>query len=746
MFGLKPPPSSPMGPAQPSPTTNALVAQGGRMPITSYGGVVAISQKRLSQEARAKVEERQAEPEIQSLVQYLRQCWWKARDHKRMTVEPDLFSNLRQRKGEYDPDKLAKIQQQGGSEVFMTLTGNKCRSASSWIKDVYLGQQGDRPWTVGPGNYPELSDDVHQQIIAQVQQAMQRALAAGYQPQPGEAYELAQTIKTQTLSAMKEEAARRAERMGDKMEDQLLDGGWMQAMADFIDDLVTFKAACLKGPVVRRQRKLTWEAGPNGTYAPQVQDQLVPEFERVSPFDIYPSPDSYGVEDGYLFQRHRLTRRSLLALKGVEGYDNDAIDYVLDQYYLQGWTEWLFGDAERADVEGRSPPFLRGNPDERIDALQFWGSVNGRRLIDDWHMSEKDIPDPNDDYEIEGWLINQTVIKCMLNPDPLRRRPYYVTAYAKEPGNFWGTALPEVIADIQAVCNATARALVNNMGISSGPQVAVTVDRLPPGEDVTNVYPWKIWQFTSDPTGSQQKPIEFFQPNPMVAELMGLYEKFEQKADDYTGIPKYLVGGETTGGIGRTSSGLSMMLQNAGKAIKQVVTNIDVDVTEPLLKRLYDFNMRYATDPDLKGDIDIVVKGANAVVAKDALHLRRNEFLQATSNPIDMQIVGAEGRATVLREIAKGLDLDTDKIVPDSEMMKIRAASINQNIAAQNAPKPGAPGAPGSPPSGQQPLQANGAPHPGIKPTPHPGMAPQQPQLRNQAGNPSSIMTPVAHL
>ena len=722
MAGL-PIPSSQFGGETPGP----------QMPMTSYGGVVAISQGRLDAAEKAAALERQQEPEISSLVGYIKERWQKARDHKRMTIEPKMLSALRQRQGQYDPDKLNDIRQTGGSEVFLTLTGNKCRSASSWIKDVYMGQNAERPWSLSASPVPDLPPDVTQQVTQYIQGVVQAALAAGYQPQPGEAYELMQSVKTQTLAALREEAQRRADRMADKMEDQLMEGGWQQAIADFIDDLVTFQVACMKGPVVRRKKKLKWHPGPNGTYNAVVEDKLVPEWERISPFDIYPSPDSTGPEDGYLIERHRLTRSALLALKGVDGYDSAAIDMVLDDYYTNGYQEWLFGDAERAEAEGRSPPFLRGNPDGRIDAVQFWGSVNGRTLID-WGMDKKSVPDEVDEYEVEAWLINHTVIKCVLNPDPLKRRMYYVTSYAKNPGGFYGNALPELIEDIQAICNATARALVNNMGIASGPQVGVTVDRLPPGEDVTNIYPWKVWQFTSDNTGSTQAPITFFQPNPMVAELMGVYEKFEQKADDYTGIPKYMVGGETTGGIGRTSSGLSMMIQNAGKAIKQVIGNVDTDVVQKLLQRLVDWNMRYAEDPDLKGDVNVVVRGANSAVAKDAIHLRRNEFLQATANPIDMQIVGAEGRASLLREVAKDLDINVDRVVPDHETMKLRAAAINQQMAQQNEP---------AGPSGPQPVQA---PKPGNPMTSNPAMAggvphPAGPQLRAPGANPSALFT-----
>ena len=38
------------------------------------------------------------------------------------------------------------------------------------------------------------------------------------------------------------------------------------------------------------------------------------------------------------------------------------------------------------------------------------------------------------------------------------------------------------------------------------------VDRLADGEDLTNMYPWKIWQTTSDKTGGGQPGVRFFQP------------------------------------------------------------------------------------------------------------------------------------------------------------------------------------------------------------------------------------------
>ena len=86
-------------------------------------------------------------------------------------------------------------------------------------------------------------------------------------------------------------------------------------------------------------------------------------------------------------------------------------------------------------------------------------------------------------------------------------------------------------------------------------------------------------------------------------------------ADEITGIPKYMTG-QHVPGAGRTSSGLSMLISNAGKSIKQVIANIDHDVLTPMLERQYQRNLRYSEDPDLIGDVQIIAKGAMSLVVK----------------------------------------------------------------------------------------------------------------------------------
>lgn len=133
----------------------------------------------------------------------------------------------------------------------------------------------------------------------------------------------------------------------------------------------------------------------------------------------------------------------------------------------------------------------------------------------------------------------------------------------------------------------------------------------------------------------------------------------------------------------------SRLMSNAGKSIKQVITNIDEEVIRPAIERLYFYNMRYGDDPDLKGDVSIVARGASALIIKEQAQMRQNQFLQiALSSPVVQQVVGMEGIAELLRQSAKTLDLNPDRVVPPVEILKQRMAqqqAMQQQAMQQQA-------------------------------------------------------------
>lgn len=618
----------------------------------------------LEAQARRESTEQNQQPVIQGLAGQVKGRWEIAKDSKR-ELEDRMLQCLRQRQGDYDPDKLADIKRQGGSEIFIQLTSVKCRAATSWLRDALLGTGADKPWGLHSTPIPELPETVMQNLQqTMAQQLYQMALQGEQQPDPEALKIVAAQMKDAALRQMKEDSGDRIKRMEDRMEDQLVEGGFLKAFNQFLDDIVTFPFAVIKGPVKRKRTKLMW-----------VGEELVPteeirnEWERVDPFNLYWAPWASDIQDGFVIERHKMTRNDLEALIGVEGYSEAAIRTVLSDFEQGGLREWLWTDSAQAEAEGKDTTEVIYNED-LIDAIQLWDSISGQMLID-WDSDFKDVVDPQKPYACEVWLIGNTVIRAVINYDPLGRKPYYVTSYEQIPGVVAGHGVTDLCRDSQAMVNAAARSLANNMGIASGPQVGVNISRLPAGSDITQMYPWKIWQFQAADYNDPSQPIQFFQPNSNAQELMAVFEKFSNRADEDTMIPRYM-SGEYTPGAGRTSSGLAMLLSNAGKGIKQVISNIDQNIMIPLLERLYQDNLRYNPDPDMVGDVEIVAKGATNLVLKEAEAVRRNEFLALVLNsPAAQQIVGLNGVAELLRESAKNLNGNVDRIVPDRQQVSV---------------------------------------------------------------------------
>lgn len=607
---------------------------------------------------------------------HINSCWTQAKMAKQDITER-LLKCERQRRGEYDPDKAIEIADTGGSDIYMMLTDVKCAAAKSWIQDVML--QASRPFDLVPSQEPQIPPEVRLSIIDLVRTEAEDYVMAGQELHPETFRKRLAEVHDMISMRVKEEAKATAERMAQVIQDQLDTGKFKPAMQDFIDDFVTYPTAILKGPSVRRKKNLQW--GPD--YTPIVVTDMVREVSRVSPYDIFPSANSMGVDDGFLIQRHRLSAKTLESMKGVPGYSDNDIDQAIIRYAKTGYRYNEYGDQQRDDLEGKTNSQLHN--DHLIEALEFWGPVMGDLLIQ-WGM--KDV-DPNKVYEINAWQVANFTIKVVINPDPLGERPYEIASWRSIPGAFWGMALPENMRDVQIMCNAAARSLANNMGIASGPQVEIAVDRLADGEDVTQMYPWKIWQTTSDKTGGGQKAVNFFMPEMKAAELMGIYNQFAKQADEVTGIPNYIYGsGSGASGAGRTASGLSMLMDNAAKGIKTAVGTID-DVVTMVVTRFYVHNMIYNPDPYIKGDFRVVAKGAMGLIAKEQIQVRRNEFLNLVlSNQIALQIVGPEGAAYLLRETAMGLQMDTDRLVPSVEMMKFKKEQIEMAMQQLQATMP----------------------------------------------------------
>ncbi|MEO2054746.1 MAG: hypothetical protein ABGX83_05545 [Nitrospira sp.] len=614
---------------------------------------------------------------IIGLAAHLARCWEEAKRGK-LRIEQQMLKNLRQRNGQYEPEKLNAIKQMEGSEVFVMATETKCQAAHNWVMDI-MKPAGDKPWEIKPTPEPDLPPGVEEEVRENVkmqvlQEIFATQMASGELPDPAEVADEIHARSNQIQEAIEDglmdRAKDAAEKMSTRISDILVEGGWEEAFMQVVDDIITFPAGIIKSPVFMRRNVRKWVRDNTGQYSPKEEKKIVMDFQRVSPFDGYPEPDTSTINEGYFIERHRLTRKQLNELIGVPGYNDAAIYAVLEEYGQGGIKEWLIPDQERLEEEAKESTALYQS--SRIQALEYWGPVQGKDLLE-WGMPSERIENPLLDYEVNAWWVGRHVIKAVINPDQTGEKPYGMGVFRKIPGALWGKGLPQVIADSQDIINATARALINNVGISSGPQVEIDHSRMLPGEDTANIWPWRIWR-TTNVAMSTSPAIRFYQPQINAGPLLEIFEKFDAQIDEQSGVPKFSHGDPNIQGAGKTASGLSMLMTAAARGIKALVAEIDSKIVAPSITRIFDYLMRFDPDMSIKGDLKVVTRGVASLMAREQRSMRINEALANTNNPADLAIMTLPGRRELMKEGFKSLDVDVEKIVPEADVDALEGA------------------------------------------------------------------------
>lgn len=620
------------------------------IPVQGRGTLRIVTPDQLNQRDAMQKALENAKPEVlDDLANYIRKMFEAAKRHRTSSgIDEEMISFLRAYNGEYSPTKKAEIAQFGGSDVFARITAAKCRGATSLLRDIYLS--ADQPWSIEPSPDPRLPGSVTRDIDAVVGGEAMYLIMNGSPPEK------------EQLQARKEDlikAAKMAERSKAKLEaveaerrinDILVEGKFWEAFSQILTDLPIYHCAIIKGPTIRNAECLYW--GPDGAAEMKTQPKFF--WDRVSPFDLWFTPGAADLAHTDTFERQRLSVTDLYDLIGLPGYHENNIRETIRKHGEGGLREWnLMFEQERRKIENRGDQTAHDDP--MMDCIEFQGKVLGKYLKE-WNL--KGVDDDEKPYFITCWMIDKLVIKAMLNPN-LRKRPnYYVTSFDRQPGTLYGSGVAEVLADIQDVMNATLRSLVNNMAMSSGPQVFFNEELLNPNQN-SQLYPWKQWKYTTDPANPQATPVGFFQPNSNAADLLGVYARFNDIADEVSAIPRYMTGDQKVGGAGRTASGLAMLMSNANKALQNVAENVDDDIFEPVLQTLYDLVMLTDETGMLRGDESIKVNGVRNVVKQEQDRVRQLEFLQLTANEFDMPIVGPN-RAKIIQQVANRLGLEVD--------------------------------------------------------------------------------------
>ena len=603
--------------------------------------------------------------ELASLGSILKSKYTEYKD-ARDDIEDDWIEDLRAFMGQYDPDVLSKIQSKGDrSQVYVGLTRTKVLAAYSRITDL-LFQPGQKFFSIEKtplSKQPLVEQELAERAALEIQQAAEQVGTAGIE-------ELVMARLSELTEEIEAETEQRVKNMEEAILDQAVENNLEGKMKDAIMEQVIFGTGAMKAGTLRIEKDHKWIKGDEG-FNLIYEENAMPEMEAVSIFDLYPDPHATSVDDMRdIFRRHIISRAEFNALKDYPGFNVDLINECIEMN-PEGNHDEAQHEVDRRNIANVNDS---NTNTEKFEVLEFWGSLNGHDLEDAGvEFGEDD--DLSMEYDANIWMVSGKVIKAQLNPLPGGVIPYFIFPYEKNPHAFWGTGVPRMMRDSQATMNAATRIYLDNVALSSGPMVEVNTDIMASGEDPTELYPWRV--FLREGGDGNQPMVRFYQPQSNSPALVSVIELFRRFADETTALPSY-THGQTQSSLNRTATGISILMSNANIVLKSVIKNIDDFLTKPMIRSLYDWNMTWNENENVKSDMRIVAKGSTALIQKEVQSQRLLQFLSLINNPLDAQMINRE---KLLTDIAKSLDIDPDEVIKtDKEMMDEQA--LQQAILA----------------------------------------------------------------
>jgi len=669
--------------------------------------------------------------EKSSLITFVKDRFKRSEDSRR-SDEDRWIRAYRNYRGLYGSD--VQFTDSEKSRVFVKVTKTKTLAAYGQIVDVLFGNN-KFPLSVNPSVLPDgVAESVHINIDPNASQAGD-ALKAVTRNQPSRPYLIDGTTKLEpgeTMNDLRKRLGPLAEKMdavsekiveGDgttqttvtfhpamvaakkmekKIHDQLQESGASVHLRSMAFEMALLGTGVMKGPFATDKEYPNWNE--DGEYEPLIK--TVPECNHVSVWNFYPDPEATCMEDAeYVVERHKMSRTELRALRSRPYFMDDAIQYAIDKgpdYVQKHWEMTMDDDQTTPDSE-------------RWEVLEFWGFVDTAMLEDYGVKIPKELKDL-DEVNANVWVCNGEVIRMVLNPFKPTRIPYYATPYEHNPYSFFGVGIAENMDDTQTLMNGFMRMAIDNAALSGNLIIEVDETNLVPGQDLS-VYPGKIFRRQGGAPGQAIFGTKF--PN-VAQENMQLFDKARVLADESTGFPSFAHGQTGVSGVGRTASGISMLMSAANGSIRTVVKNVDDYLIRPLGRAFFAFNMQFDFDPDIRGDLEVHASGTESLMANEVRSQRLMQFLQVAQNPVLAPFAKMD---YIIREIAKSMDLDPDKVTNSMQDAAIQAEILKGFQAPQPVPAgpEGVPAPEGQGPQAVADTSGGGGSQMGVGTAPTPG-------------------------
>ena len=589
---------------------------------------------------------------------------FKSAEIARREVEQRWLKDLRQYRGQYDPEVLQRIHP-NRSKAFIRITRTKVKTVDSRLVDLLFPANGDSNWSIKPTVIPELSPENMRAILTSIQQS-------GVQ----------QVTKDMLDTAVKSLADSRAEKMSTQITDQLSKMNYRDTLRNVIHSGNQYGTGILKGPMIMLSKTKSYSQveGKDGSvnWKLETKDQLLPYIENVPVWDFYPDMSSYRIEDcRFCIQRHKMNKRQLLDLSKRSDFLSDAVTSYIEKEQEGNWEDKYFDSQIKEIGERSSSKFGQKKAERKYEILEYWGFLDASDLEDAGATVPEEL---RGDLEIAAnvWVLGDKVIKAAVSHLGDLQWPFFLYYYDKDETSIFGEGIPTILRDIQELVNSAFRAMLDNAAIAAGPQFEVNLDLLSEDEDPTDIHPFKVWLRTGEGAEAATQAVRVMEMPSHTTEFLSMCQAFENYADEVTTIPRYMWG-DNTPGIGRTASGMSMLMGSANITIKDQVKNFDDGISKPFITAMYHWNMKFTDDPAVKGDYDITAEGMSSLVAKEVYSQSLMQFAQITNNPAYSQMVRHD---IMLKSIADALELsDKNLILSDQEV------KANQQMQQQEEQK-----------------------------------------------------------
>jgi hypothetical protein len=473
-----------------------------------------------------------------------------------------------------------------------------------------------------------------------------------------------------------------AKNMEKQIMDQLQESNASKQLRSTAFEMALFGTGVMKGPFAVDKEYPNWDE--EGNYNPIFK--TVPSTSHVSVWNFFPDPDASNMDEAqYVIERHKLSRSQLRGLKKRPYFRSNVIDEVIaagESYDKKYWEDDLSDYAPEHGID-------------RFEVLEYWG------MCDVDMLEENDVDIPKDLKEFDElqaniWISNGKLIRMVLNPFKPATIPYMAAPYELNPYSFFGVGLAENMDDTQTLMNGFMRMSVDNAVLSGNLLIEVDETNLVPGQDLS-VYPGKVFRRQGGAPGQAIFGTKF--PN-VSNENLQLFDKARQLADESTGFPSFAHGQTGVQGVGRTASGISMLMNAAAGSIKTVIKNVDDYLLKPLGDGMFRFNMQFNFNKDIKGDLEVQARGTESLMANEVRSQRLMSFLQVASNPA---LAPFAKFPYIIREIAKSMELDPEKVTNNMDEAAVQAEILKDMQGAMPQQQAG------QPPAGANPLDPTGA-------------------------------------